>query len=128
MSIDDRMSGSNALWSSDAEVADKMSLCVIVSVNITGNPYLLFHSRNIAASIKKCITGWRNMELSHAYYQLYTILVWLAHFKISIIHSLVQFANHWKGCFDIEKLCKHCTFKFKSFLFQNKLVSKDQSV
>ena len=34
----------------------------------------------------------------------------------------------WKGCFDIEKLCKHCTFKFKYFLFQNKLVSKDQSV
>ena len=27
-----------------------------------------------------------------------------------------------------EKLCKHCTFKFKFFIFQNKLVSKDQSV
>ncbi len=53
-----------------------------------------------------------------------------------------------KGCFDTEKLfffffskykikykynqCKikrkHCTFKFKYFTFQNKLVSKDQSV
>ena len=34
----------------------------------------------------------------------------------------------WKGCFDTEKLRKHCAFKTKYFIFQNKLVSKDQSV
>ena len=39
-----------------------------------------------------------------------------------------MFRLFWKGCFDTEKLRNYCTFKSNYFIFQNKLVSKDQSV
>ena len=44
---------------------------------------------------------------------------------ILIVLCYFVVANLFKWCFDTEKLRKHCTFKSKSFTFQNKLVSKE---